>query len=241
MKKTLLALAFAGFSVAAFAQNYTVIDATSTDVIGTTQYYYVPNGTTDTRIYTVNNVSNSTKSLKVRKTILLLNDAGSSAYFCTGTNCYSPTDVLSYTVTTPAGGNFNLTTDYYSSVSGVSQVRYTVFDINNTADSSTFIINYDNSPAGINANVAVKASVSSPMPNPASSVFNMNYKLGSENPNGAKLVIYNMLGANVMQADITSAEGTVRMDVSSLEQGVYFCSLVADGKTVATRRLVVSH
>jgi hypothetical protein len=50
-----------------------------------------------------------------------------------------------------------------------------------------------------------------------------------------------MLGASVLESEVTETEGTVRMDVSTLDQGVYFCSLIADGKTLATRRLVVSH
>ena len=242
MKKVLLSLAASALCIAGFSQaNYTIIDAMSTDIVGTTQYFYVPNSTLDTRVFTVNNISGSSKSVKVRKTILVLNDATSQAYFCTNANCYSATQSLSYTVNMAVGGSFTLTTDYSSNLTGVSQVRYTVYDINNTSDSSIVIFNYNSSPAGINANVAVKASISNPMPNPASSVFNMSYKLGSTSTNGAKLVVYNMLGASVLESEVTETEGTVRMDVSTLDQGVYFCSLIADGKTLATRRLVVSH
>jgi len=69
----------------------------------------------------------------------------------------------------------------------------------------------------------------------------MNYKMGSASTTNSKLVIYNMLGDRVMETRVEEVDGTVRMDVSTLDQGIYFCSLESDGKTLATKRLVVTH
>ena len=55
------------------------------------------------------------------------------------------------------------------------------------------------------------------------------------------MVIYNMLGDRVMETVVEENEGTIKMDVSSLEQGIYFCNLESDGKMLSTRRLVVTH
>jgi hypothetical protein len=55
------------------------------------------------------------------------------------------------------------------------------------------------------------------------------------------MVVYNMLGAVVKTENITDASGAVRMDVSTLENGVYFTSLEVAGKQVSTKRLVVTH
>jgi hypothetical protein len=50
-----------------------------------------------------------------------------------------------------------------------------------------------------------------------------------------------MLGERVKETTIEEMEGVVKMDVSTLGQGVYFCSLESEGKTLTTRRLVVAH
>jgi hypothetical protein len=50
-----------------------------------------------------------------------------------------------------------------------------------------------------------------------------------------------MLGAVVRTEAVSEIQGTVKMDVSTLENGVYFTSMEVDGKQVATKRLVVSH
>jgi hypothetical protein len=180
-------------------------------------------------------------NVKVRRTNIQMNDAGSQAYFCTDLNCYSPGQTMSSVVNMPAGGHFDLSLDYSTNANGSSHIRYTVINQANTADSATFIVVYNSTPAGISTASIVKPSVSNPMPNPAATSFNLNYKLGSASQDNAKMVIYNMLGERVMETAVTEAEGTVKMDVSALNAGVYFCSLESEGKTLATRRLVVSH
>lgn len=139
-------------------------------------------------------------------------------------------------------GSFDLTADYTpDNTSGTGRVRYSVIDQNNPSDSATLEIVYNCTPTGINTHAIVKSSISNPAPNPASSVFAINYKLGSTSTEGSIMSVYNMLGVRVMQVPVEDFEGTLRMDVSDLDQGVYFCSLESDGKVLATRRLIVSH
>ncbi len=242
MKKHLLSIAFVGITAAATAGNFTITDASSANVAGTTQTYNIVANSTDTRIFTITNTNASQVNVKVRKTVIQQHHPNATTWFCTDQLCYAPTTTLSGNVPMASGGMFDLTIDIdpYNNT-GVSEVRYAIINQSNTNDTSFVTIVYNVGPAGIANNIAVKASISNPMPNPASTQFNMTYKLGSSSTDGAKLMVYNMLGAVVMETEITSAEGTVRMDVSTLDQGVYFCSLVSDGKTHATRRLVVSH
>jgi hypothetical protein len=242
MKKHLLAIAFLGITAAANAGNFSITDASSVNVAGTTQTYNIVASSTDSRIFTVMNNNATQVNVKVRKTVIQQHHPSSTTWFCTDLNCYAPTTTLSPSFAMAASGTFDLTIDIdpYNQT-GVSEVRYAIINQMNTSDTSFVTVIYNIGPAGIANNVAVKASISNPMPNPASAQFSMTYKLGSSSTAGAKLMVYNMLGAVVMETEITSAEGTVRMDVSTLDQGVYFCSLVSDGKTHATRRLVVSH
>lgn len=246
MKKQLLVAAFAAItSVVAAQSSFTINDNNLGVMNGGTYNFWVSASVTDSRIYSVANVSASNQNVKVRKSVLQINDAGSTTWFCTDQNCYAPSTQLSNATTMGAsGGAFDLTIDFNPNGvvgTGVTQVRYSIINQSNPADSAWFVIVYNisNSPTGVAANVNVKPTVSNPMPNPASTVFTMNYKLGSAT--NAKLVVYNMLGAVVIENPVTDAEGAVRMDVSTLEQGVYFCTLESDGKALATRRLVVSH
>ncbi|CAN5863564.1 hypothetical protein BH11BAC7_BH11BAC7_21720 [soil metagenome] len=243
MKKQLLTIALGTFlSLAASAQNYSIIDSLGNDLSGTTVSYNVANNALDSKIFTVNNLTGNTVTVKVKKTTVYLNDPGSTVYFCTGTNCYSPTQTLSLNVTMNGGGNVVLTCDHFpNNTAGITQVRYTVINQSNANDTASFTINYNALPTGIATHTLVKSSISNPAPNPASAMFSVNYNMGSANPKGAKMVVYNLLGDRVMESAVEEMEGVVKMDVSSLDQGVYFCSLESDGKILSTRRLVVTH
>lgn len=247
MKKLILSLSVLGlFATVANAQmNVTITDSIgTTTVTGQTLNYTVPSTSVDTKYWHINNLGSSVLNVKVKKTIMVLNDAGATVYFCTDANCYSPAQTMSLNVALAANtGTSLLTTDFNpNGVQGTTTVRYTIINQANTSDTAYFVINYTiNNPAGINTPTLVKASVSNPSPNPASSFVNMNYKMGSYSVENTKLVVYNMLGVRVMETRIDEIEGTVRMDVSNLDQGIYFCSLESDGKTLSTKRLVVTH
>lgn len=245
MKKLVLASVAALFTAGLSAQSFSITHATQgTITSGSTLVYYVDQATAlETHDFDVHNTSGANVTAKVRKTVQSQASANSLFYFCTDQMCYAPTTVLSQNVSMNSGGMFLLVTDFTpDNTTGTSVVRYSVFNVNNPSDSVYFFIEYHVSPTGIGAHQNVKASISSPMPNPANAVFNMNYNLGSSFGQGeAKLVIYNMLGAAVKTETLTDAEGNVRMDVSTLEAGVYFTSLELNGKQLSTKRLVITH
>lgn len=243
MKKHLLAIAVATLgSFAVSAQNYSFTDSVGTNVTGTTVTYTVASSLLDTRQFTLTNTGSSTVTIKVKKTIVYLNDPGSTIYFCTGANCYSPTQNLSYNVVLNPAGTCALTCDHFpNNMTGASEVHYTVINQSDPNDTAIFTIDYNSVPTGIAAHNLVKSSMSNPAPNPASSLFSISYKMGSVVPQNAKMTIYNMLGDRVMETAVEESEGVIKMDVSALEQGVYFCSLESGGKTLSTRRLVVTH
>lgn len=246
MKKLLLAsvstLMFAGLSA---QSSFTIMDANQNPVAnGSTLIYFVDQATgIETHDYVVTNTNPNAVTAKVRKAIQS-QQSGQTFYFCTDLNCYAPTTNLSGNVSmTGSGGDFDLITDFTpNATTGISVVRYSVFNVNVASDSAYFFIEYHVSPTGIANHSMVKANIGTPNPNPASSAFNLSYNLGSSFGKGeAKMVVYNMLGAMVISETLVDAEGNVRMDVSTLEAGVYFTSLEVDGKQVATKRLVVTH
>lgn len=245
MKKLVLSsiFGFAAFGVS--AQSFHILDAGSQTVTnGSTITYYVDQTTAlETHDFEVHNMSSSPVTAKVRKAIQSQADPGCTFYFCTNQNCYTPNTVLSGNVAMNAGASFQLITDFTpNNAIGTSLVRYSVFNTANPSDSAYFFIEYIVGQTSVNNLSMVKANIGTPNPNPASSVFSMNYNLGSSFGKGeAKLVIYNMLGAVVRTESLSDMQGTMKMDVSTLENGVYFTSMEVDGKQVATKRLVVSH
>lgn len=245
MKKLLLVSVPALLAVNLAAQSsFSLTDVNQASVVsGSTIVYYVDQATSlETHDFDVHNTSSNNLTVKVRKSVQSFASAGSVFYFCTDQLCYTPSTNLSGNVTLNAASQFLLVTDFTpDNTTGISIVRYSVFNTANPGDSIYFFIEYHVSPTGIEDS-SVKASIGSPMPNPASFVFNMSYNLGSSYGKGqATIVIYNMLGAIVRTETLDSAEGTFRMDVSTLENGVYFTSLEVDGKQVSAKRLVVSH
>lgn len=243
MKKTLLIIASVGFVGMLFAQpSFTITDVSSVNITGTTQTFWIDQDILDARHYTMTNTSSISIDLKVRKTNVQLNTPTAYSTYCTCINCYPPATTMSVLFTLVPGESCDLIADYFpDSTGGTGQVRYTILNQNNPADSATVDFIYNSTPTGINSNVFEKASVSNPAPNPASSVFVINYKLGSTTSVGAKMVVYNMLGDRVKEQSIEENDGTIRMDVSTFNQGIYICSLESEGKTLVTRRLVVTH
>jgi hypothetical protein len=245
MKKLLLASVSALFVAGLSAQSFSVTHATQGGIAnGSTIVYYVDQATSlETHDFDVHNTSGSNVTCKVRKAIQQQASPNSLFYFCTDQLCYAPSTVVSGNVTVNSGAQFLLVTDFTpDNTTGVSIVRYSVFNTAVASDSVYFFIEYHVSPTGIGSHSMVKANIGSPMPNPAASVFNMNYNLGTSYGHGvAKMVIYNMLGEAVKTETLVDAEGTFRMDVSILDNGVYFTSLEVDGKQLSTKRLVVSH
>ncbi len=246
MKKLLLVSVPALLAVSLSAQSsFTVSDANQTSVVsGSTIVYYVDQATAlETHDFDVHNVTSNNLTVKVRKAIQSQASASSVFYFCTDQLCYAPTTTLSGNVTLNASSQFLLVTDFTpDNTTGISIVRYSVFNTANASDSIFFFIEYHVSPTGVAAHSNVKANIGSPMPNPASAVFNMNYNIGSSYGHGeTKLVVYNMLGEAVKSEVLVDQQGTFRMDVSTLDAGVYFTSLEVNGKQLSTKRLVVTH
>jgi hypothetical protein len=244
MKKLVLASVSVLFTAALSAQSFSISGVEGSVTNGSTIVYYVDQATSlETHDFDVHNISGNAITAKVRKAVQSQASANSLFYFCTDQLCYAPSTNVSSNVSIAAGGQFLLVTDFTpDNTNGVSVVRYSVFNTANPSDSMYFFIEYHVSPTGIAAHTNVKASIGSPMPNPAASVFNMNYNLGSSFGTGtAKMVIYNMLGEAVRTETLSDAEGTFRMDVSVLDNGVYFTSLEVNGKQLSTKRLVVSH
>ena len=242
MKKQILAICGVAFAYLAQAQSFQMHDQQSGNMISSgaviNETHIDPQTYIDDHVHVIN-ATNAVVNYKVRKTVLY-GPVGISTTFCTDLLCYAPTTTLSpQSAPIAANGTMDLKAQYKpeSATPGTAAVRYSVFNVANPADSVYFVIVY-NGVTGIQQNAIQPITLSNASPNPASTTFNMTFQLGKANE--GQIVMYNMLGEKVREIVLTENEATAKVDVTTLTQGVYFCSLTIDGKAVATRRVVVT-
>jgi hypothetical protein len=246
MKKFLL---IASLAVAGFAKSQSSFLLTDPNTQQKAAYNYTfwvgMSDPTVTLEFPVTNTSGAALKSRIRKTNIT-NASGQDVYFCYASTCYTPNTfitpgapIIQAGQTFPTGsGTYGLRTDFDANgVLGQSIVRYTVYDSLNHSDSVNVTITYNVTANGIKTNAA-SIFVSNASPNPASNMVNFSYDLnGSGN---ASVRIYNSLGNLVKTATLSAGSKSAQVDVSALEEGFYFYSVIADGKAITTRRLVIT-
>ncbi|MGA0558349.1 T9SS type A sorting domain-containing protein [Larkinella sp. VNQ87] len=85
-----------------------------------------------------------------------------------------------------------------------------------------------------------RITVSNIYPNPANEYAEIDYHI-SGNVKDAKLSFLNVLGAQVAEYVLDKNARKIRITTSELNSGMYFYQLSLDGKTIATKKLMVSH
>ncbi len=169
-----------------------------------------------------------------------------SNYFCWKDLCYPPfTDTSNVMLTIAAGASctdgdfktgYSYLTSFGNEVVGSSYVRYKFYDDANPDIYGEIVAHYEFGHVGIDDNLAESAQLLNIYPNPSNSFFNIEYHVGGQGQ--AVLQLHNVLGVMVKENEI-AGEGLLNIDVTDLEQGVYFCSIVSQGKVHGTKRLVV--
>jgi hypothetical protein len=251
MKKHLFALSILCISLFnGNAQTIQLLDTTG-GVLNIAQPSYtftVANGNAANYMFNVKNTNSSSVSVFVKKYVIS-NAGGNLMTFCIGSLCYGSTTTQSGNVTIAANstippahatGTFGLSTDFDAFVSsGTAQVMYTLFNAGNLNDSVSVVLNYNMTAAAGIESIATNYNVSNISPNPASVSVSINYDL-KNTPQPASVKIYNMLGTLVRTVSLETYSSNTKIDITSLEEGMYFYSVVIGGKAVKTSRLVVS-
>jgi len=188
----------------------------------------------------VKNTTSAAIAVKVKKVEISL-ITGSTNSFCWGL-CFPPNVYVS---PTPLTINSHATdsTDFAGHYSpnlftGISTVRYVFFNNANPSDSVCVNIAYDALQVGISTQT-IKNILSGAFPNPANNAVNFDYALNSENI--GTLIIRNLLGTVVRNTNLKSNESKVSIFTGDLPEGIYFYSLDVDGKSLATRKLIIKH
>jgi hypothetical protein len=163
---------------------------------------------------------------------------GHVSYFCWN-QCYDPvidvspdsTLILPGESTSIFNGDLNPL-----GYEGSSTVSYAYFDRNGDTAFASFT--YDALPTGINE-LSAKGSIRTPFPNPANAYTKIFYSVNSGKD--ARIIICNMLGSTIKEIKLNDNQNTLTVSTGDLQQGIYFYSLVVDGKSVSSKKLIVSH
>lgn len=241
MKKLILIISiFYIGSLTLFAQNLSLSNSSGTVNNGDTITYTSTDAHASFVSYMwVKNNSTQTIPVKVKK-VILDTVPGSENYFC-WTSCYLPGTYVSGPLNIAAGftNKSNFSGDYDANGNvGKSRIMYVFFNENDPNDSIAFVAEfYAGSSVGISSSqkVSAKAKV---YPNPAKSSITLDYQLSKLTDN-SKFELRNILGSVVKEVKLNNTSGQRKIDISGLQNGVYFYNIQIDDKVVISNKIII--
>ncbi len=85
-------------------------------------------------------------------------------------------------------------------------------------------------------------NISNIYPNPADDAGHFDYSFTGNNYKDVKIDFFNVLGTPMnVSVEIEKFERKVKINLKDFPNGFYFYQLIADGKTLATKKLLVRH
>lgn len=244
MKKTAILILSVAFVIAGFSQSLQISDnqgviPNNSEIIqaGSPQVHEI------TTSLNVKNTSAGNINVLCRKTEILMMDS-TEVTMCWGGACWpakihlspEPTLINAGQTSTEFVGHYS-EVNFHNFKPGVSVVRWTFFDRENPADSVTVVIKYTSYPLSI-PETGIRNSMTDIYPNPASDRATVSYQPGTYD---GEILVRNMIGKTVFQQKVTGGAGKMVINTTDLPDGIYFCSMLADGKVVKTMKLIIRH
>ena len=192
----------------------------------------------------IKNTSTNTITVKCQKTNLILPLGGPAAsFYCFAGACYSAssTNPSSATVLTAgqqisfANSDAAAHSGYYDAygASGIAEVQYCFYDVNNPTDETCVTITYDcSTTTGIN-NFTELSEISNFYPNPANGLTHFTF-----NGTKAQLKIIDILGNEIKVLQLEEP-GIKKIDLTDMSKGIYFGKLVINNKVTTIKKLIV--
>lgn len=115
--------------------------------------------------------------------------------------------------------------------------KLTTYNVNNQSDNSIIYLKLEYGEVGILISQVDEAEVLA-FPNPAANQVNINYTLPAGTTYGT-LQVRNIQGAVVMEAPISSNQGTMTLNIENLPAGIYTTAIKAQGTLMGVRKLVI--
>ncbi|MGN0032987.1 MAG: T9SS type A sorting domain-containing protein [Candidatus Limimorpha sp.] len=161
-------------------------------------------------------------------------------YICFG-QCLSPTMYVSNPTEANPGEAILFSAHYMSQtgepVFGEQSMTYYIYEESNP--DAKFVINviFKYSLESV-SEFNSENIFSNAYPTPASETVNFDYNFPA-NVNSAEISIYNMMGQEVLRNQLNGMSGKASINVSDLSDGVYFYSLIINGKVEKSNKIVV--
>lgn len=186
----------------------------------------------------VKNISSVVKEVKFKKIEKsLVQDSENS--FCFAGQCYDPTIYVSPGFVTIQPNEIDSTCkpEYNAhGRSGTSQILYVFFNKNNINDSVCVTVNYTTSTGIENLQKSNNDYIKA-LPNPSKGIVTFNYKVINQVAT-SQIIITNIIGERLETIDIDNQVTNKELNLSHLPSGIYFYSLISDGKVIETHKLV---
>jgi hypothetical protein len=184
------------------------------------------------------NLTSDDLDIMVEKEVLE-NLEGTMNWFCWGL-CFSPDVLVSPSPVTVAA---NSVTDesalsfhamFNDDVFGYVVVKYSAYVERHPEERISIIVKFHKSGEGVDDNLS-SMEMSQAYPNPASSVVNFDYNCNGD----LTAVVYNIVGQEVLRQDLNSNFGQMNFSVADLNDGIYFCTMMVNGRALATQKFIV--
>ena len=163
---------------------------------------------------------------------------GTINYFCWGM-CFSSNVIVSPEAITVAANSLN--TDplsfhamFEDDVFGYVLVRYYAYDERHPDERISIIVKFHKSGVGVSDN-SRPMTMSQAYPNPASSMVHFDYSFDGN----LTAVVYNLLGQEVLREELNANDGQMNLSVANLNDGIYFCTMMVNGRAWTTQKFVV--
>ena len=165
-----------------------------------------------------------------------------SSQFCWGL-CFSPATTVSPEPKLIQSEEFSTNEDFSGHYLpngdlGNSYVKYNFYNETNQFNIISAVVRFLATPTGIAEEAMNGGRISEIYPNPASNVINLDYELTSK-VNEASLKVFNLLGAEVKTANLERNSNKATLDVSDLNNGIYFYTVFINGDAFKTKKLVL--
>jgi hypothetical protein len=191
----------------------------------------------------IKNTSANTITVECQKTNLNV-PLGGESFYCFAGNCYSAssTSPSSSAVLAPgqqfsfANSDADAHSGYYDAygASGIAEVQYCFYDVNNPSDETCVTITYECSSAtGVN-DFNELTKMSEFYPNPSNGLTHFTF-----NGTKAQLKIIDILGNEIKVLQLEES-GIKKIDLTDMSKGIYFGKLVINNKVTTIKKLSVN-
>ncbi|MDD4703577.1 MAG: T9SS type A sorting domain-containing protein [Bacteroidales bacterium] len=186
------------------------------------------------------NITSETINARVYRQDIMLNPTA-SLFMCFDDNCVTDTIPQNIIELVPnvEYTSFDLQYTYTSDAPSIARIH--LVDPISLQSLQSFIVLYSNSDISLPKPIKNNTLTLEAYPNPAVQSATINYSLPS-NYRQVTLVLRNMIGKELKTIQLSSSsKGKQTINTYDLPNGVYFYSIIGDGKTIATKKLIVKH